>query len=284
MNPIRFQLKKAFDSRTDAKSLVPKHLDGLSSSEIGRLILPTDYGPSLVSDWFDIEGDDSNCIEIHGDCSLLDNLGWELDRGTLSVHGNAGHRTGARMTNGILQVDGNSGDRTAESMKGGSILISGSSGSFLGAASIGEKQGMSGGDVMVLGNVGQRACQRMRRGTIFVAGHCDIEPCNEMIGGTLIVLGVLGTDWGRGMKRGSILTAAIPVETTTAKWTEGRIFELSFLPLIWKHLSRLTNESPSIGSRFVIPTTRWAMRSVLDRSNDGRGELLVLQRHGLELA
>ena len=117
-----------------------------------------------------------------------------------------------------------------------------------------------------------------------------------MIAGSIVLLGTIGNQWACGMRRGSlILTEAMEVEETTfdADLTVAREFELSFLPLLWRHIRECWNSQLALFTAITsqadyaesvldftdkIPRGRWCERQLGDRSYDGRGEVLRLTR------
>ena len=118
-----------------------------------------------------------------------------------------------------------------------------------------------------------------------------------MIAGTLAVMGNIGSHWAGGMRRGSLILGRDFSTHPTASLSEARDFELSFLPLIWRHIEKLQNEAIAIlslanaltrtalqrasnefPSPIKIPRTRWVQRQIGDLNCKGRGEVLVLRR------
>ncbi len=116
----------------------------------------------------------------------------------------------------------------------------------------------------------------MRRGILFIQGCAGSYGAAQMIAGTMIVFGRLGKHWAQGMKRGSIIIAEPQPDSFDASLTSAREFELSFLPLLWKHLAN------HLGDSYLrLPQSRWAYRQIGDRANNGVGEVLTLHRHSL---
>ncbi len=229
---------------------------------------------------------------IEGDCSTISHLGAKQRVGTLVVRGNVGDFLGERMSGGRILVLGNTGHCMSQSMSGGLIYVDGNSGDCIAGPSPGKQSGMRGGDVIVTGTCGVRVAERMRRGTIFIGGNAGDFGCARMIAGTVICLGTVGRSWCRGMKRGTVILLHDLEERSLHEFSSPRDFELSFLPLIWKHLSRSADEAVAFLqaldqgisiSKHLIPTTRWVKRRVGDLECQGAGEILILQRITSEL-
>jgi formylmethanofuran dehydrogenase subunit C len=126
----------------------------------------------------------------------------------------------------------------------------------------------------------------MRRGTVWIAGDVGDHLAHRMVAGTILVQGRVSSQWGTGMRRGSLLFAREPVRESGASLSPGRRLELSFLPLIWKHLHTLQLQirgtevisAKSLWPLLPLPSTRWVDRRVGDLAIGGKGEVLILQR------
>jgi formylmethanofuran dehydrogenase subunit C len=229
---------------------------------------------------------------IEGDCSTISHLGAKQRIGTLVVRGNVGDFLGERMSGGRIFLIGNAGNCMSQSMSGGLIYVDGNGGDCIAGPSPGKQSGMRGGDVIVTGSCGVRVAERMRRGTIFIGRNAGDFGCARMIAGTVICLGTVGRSWCRGMKRGTVILLQDLEDRSLHQFSSPRDFELSFLPLIWKHLSRSADEAVDSlhgleqgisVSKHLIPTTRWVKRRVGDLECQGAGEILILQRITSEL-
>ncbi len=229
---------------------------------------------------------------IEGDCSTISHLGSKQRMGTLVVRGNVGDFLGERMSGGRIFVLGNTGHCMSQSMSGGLVYVDGNSGDCIAGPSPGKQSGMRGGDVIVTGSCGVRMAERMRRGTIFIGGNAGDYGCVRMIAGTVVCLGKAGKSWCQGMKRGTVILLHDLDDRSLHQFSSPRDFELSFLPLIWKHLGRSVNDAVAflhaleLGnslSKHLIPTTRWVKRRVGDLECQGAGEILILQRITSEL-
>ncbi len=59
-----------------------------------------------VDDFFDIQGQQSDQLEIHGDLNKVRLIGRAMSRGSVQVHGDVGMHLGAHMTGGTIDVTG----------------------------------------------------------------------------------------------------------------------------------------------------------------------------------
>jgi glutamate synthase domain-containing protein 3 len=166
---------------------------------------------------------------------------------------------------------------------------------------------MQGGDLLVYGSTGNRPFERMRRGTAFIRGNLGTYACHQMIAGSVVCYGEVGASYCLGMRRGLLFAerlldrrsdrlrergidaSSMPQEganqggMSAASVTAPRPFELSFLPLVWRHLAAVENrihqELQNLGfaglPRFPYRNTRWVNRMLGDRYAGGSGEILV---------
>jgi hypothetical protein len=106
-----------------------------------------------------------------------------------------------------------------------------------------------------------------------------------------LALGTLGPHFGTQMRRGSLIVPSKRPEAPGASLSAYRPLELSFLPILWRYLHRLTLDAASCPwldqafqarcNQFAsqIPTTRHVLRSIGDLECQGQGEVLVLQEN-----
>lgn len=288
-------------SQIDANALSPEVFSGRSIEEIRERKLYHGRTTVTVGDVFHVsrrnhamETEDPTGLEsllIEGDCSSISHLGASLRSGTLVVRGNVGDFLGEKMSGGRIVVVGNVGDCMAQSISGGLVYVNGNCGDYLAGPLPGKQSGMRGGDVIVTGSCGVRAAERMRRGTVFIGGNAGDFGCARMIAGTVICLGTTGLSWCQRMKRGTVIVLHDLEDRSHHQFSCPRDFELSFLPLIWKHLSRTVDDmvaflfAMDLGDllhQYRIPTTRWVKRRIGDLEHHGAGEILILQRIALE--
>jgi formylmethanofuran dehydrogenase subunit C len=249
---------------------------GSSRADIGAVAVTLGSQSVRLDQVFELSGDPSPNWIFDGDCSKLHGIGCDMDGGSILMRGNAGTGLATRMKSGRIEVVGNCGDFLATGMRNGTVVVHGSAGDHVGGPCVGQRKGMSGGDCIVLGNVGSRVAERMRRGTLFIGGNAGDYGATQMIAGTLVVMGEIGSEWAGGMRRGSIILSHPAPDAFAAELTAEREFELSFLPLIWRHLESLLGDS-----QIKLPSSRWARRQVGDRANRGLGEVLSLTRSTL---
>jgi formylmethanofuran dehydrogenase subunit C len=295
------QRKPKSFGRIDGSAIRPDRFQSLSLQEIETTPLQTDDGNVNLSEVFEVirSGSDRTDVTlINGDCSLMDGLATQMQSGTLCVLGSVGNHLGRGMLGGTVVISEHAKSHTACGLQDGLVYVGGNCESRLAGQEPGHKSGMRGGDVFVRGNVGDRACERMRRGTVFVAGSIGPYAASQLIAGTLVVMGDLGPNWGGGMRRGTIVLGRDYEGLPTASLSEAREFELSFLPLVWRHVERLQADAHFVLATAIaslqplgikangaipawtkIPTTRWVQRQIADLNYRGKGEVLVLRRN-----
>ena len=292
--------KNSFLSSIDGSSLCPDAFKNLSKEAIEATPITTDQGPVPIAMAFHVDLCETirqETILIQGNCTKLEKLGCQMKSGTLCILGDVGERTAQGLAGGRIVIAGNAGDHLGAGMKDGLIYVSGNCGNNLGSPLPGQKAGMRDGDVLIAGTAGNRACERMRRGTVFIGGDLGTYAASQMIAGSLVVAGEIGDHWGAGLRRGSIILFKDYAGEPSASLSDAREFELSFLPLLWKHIERVQMEAleiltdaianakgwlqapvPNVPSPIKIPRTRWVQRQIADLNYQGRGEVLVLRR------
>ena len=284
----------------DGSSICADVLARMSIGQIRAICLSTETGLVACGDVFEVSTDpvpNEPFLVIQGDCGSIHGLGTEMQSGTMCILGNAGDNTGRSMGGGALVIFGDAKDHLGSDMNEGLIYVTGNCRHGLASPREGKKSGMRGGDILVASSVGDRACERMRRGTVFVAGDAGDYSASQMIAGSLVVMGEMGSEWAGGMRRGSLILGRDCASHPSASLSDPRDFELSFLPLIWRHIEALQNNAFAILQRasafasegqqrpirelplpFRIPRTRWVQRRIADLNCQGRGEVLVLKR------
>ena len=238
MTAMIFKLKGEPDQRLDLSALTPKRLAGLDEAAVAALPVGTGKAVLRAGDVFRLTMGDPADIRISGGSARLDGVGAGLDRGRITLEGEAGAYAGRAMTGGELRIEGNAGPFAGLSMSGGLLRITGNAGDFLGAAATGELTGMRGGVIVVTGRTGHRAADRMRRGLIAIGGAAGDFPASRMIAGTVVILGDCGRLPGYLMKRGTILLGG-----KAAAWTptfmESGTAPLTILRLLTRELKPL---------------------------------------------
>ena len=159
-----------------------------------------------LDDFFDVEGEASDELEIHGDAGTVKWIGRGMTRGRITVHGNAGMHLGAYMKGGTIEVTGNASDWVGAEMTGGLIHIRGNAGGQIGAAYRGSLQGMNDGTILDrrLGRPGDRHADATRH-------HRRRGPVRDfaglqMKGGTIVLMSGAEIRTGAWMIRGTIIS------------------------------------------------------------------------------
>src|SRR5262249_55608405 len=165
---ITLTLKERPTVPLEAEVLAPDVLASLSNSEVRALPLLLGKRQRRVVDFFDVEGDGSDEIEIRGDAGRVKWIGRGMTRGRITVVGNAGMHLGAYMKGGEIEVTGDASDWVGGEMRGGLIRVHGNAGGQIGAAYRGSLSGMNGGTILVEGAAGTEIGMRMKRGIIAV--------------------------------------------------------------------------------------------------------------------
>ncbi len=280
--------------------------------------LRSSEGELRVADCFDVEvryeeGDVARSVlVITGELQVFEGLCQGTTFGTTLVCGSVGDRFGAGQRGGDLLLIGNAGSEALMDKRSGWSLIHGNVGDRFAGPAPGDLSGMRGGDTIVLGDVGNRACERMRRGSVYIQGRVGEYLAHSWIAGTIYVDGELGRQWCAGMRRGSLLLREPKVSECGASLSMTRSCELSFLPILWKHIRSLVGKtvkelrSPLFSSgsphdslcdyrkscgmaesqeadttvameRFIqrLPTSNQVIRCFGDLERNGQGEVLV---------
>ncbi|MCX7627044.1 MAG: formylmethanofuran dehydrogenase subunit C [Methylophilaceae bacterium] len=267
MSALTFTLKHdAPAQRIDLAPLTPDHLAGKSSAEIGAVELLCGNRRWRADRLFDIAGSDTDDIVIDNANGKLDFIGRGMQRGRITVNGDAGSYVAFGMRGGTLTVNGNADAFAASGMTGGTLKIDGNVGDFLAAAIPGERKGMKGGLVIVTGNAGDRAGDQMRRGIVLIEGNAGAYCASRMLAGTLAVMGSVGDYVGYGMRRGTLLLFKTPAMHAT--FQDCGSHTLPFLSLMFKAFKGLPTKFADIDQNRV-------RRYMGDIANDGKGEVLV---------
>ncbi len=268
MSALTFSLRHRVEQRVDMSPLVCQALAGMDPNEIGALTLQCGKMSIRVDELFSLTGSDTQNIVIRNSYRKLDNIGKQLEGGTITVEGSAGAYLGWGMKSGVINVTNNANIYAACEMQGGFIRIDGDAGDFLGAALPGNKQGMKGGMVLVKGNVGERAGDHMRRGMLLIEGDAGDYCASRMTAGTIAVMGRVGIYAGYGMRRGTLLLWNKPELMPT--FNDCGSHTMAFLPLLFGSLKHLDSKFAETSAAFNC-----VHRFGGDMANTGRGEILV---------
>ncbi len=265
---ITLRLKEEPSVPIEAEALSPDVVAALRRDEIRALPMFLGKRQVRVGDFFEVEGEASEELEIHGDAGRIKWLGRGMTRGRLRIAGNAGMHLGAYMKGGTIEVSGNASDWVGGEMSGGLIRIGGNAGGQVGAAYRGSRTGMTDGTILIEGSAGLEVGMRMKRGTIAVKGSVRDFAGLEMKGGTIIAGGAeLRT--GAWMMRGTIVSLTpIPLLPTFA-------YACSYNPTF---LRLCTRELRTHGFSLPSEASEGSFRLYTgDAAVSDRGEILVWQ-------
>ncbi len=272
MSRLTLTLKQRPHVPLEAEVLSPDVLAPLTHGEVRALPVVLGKRQCRVDDFFEVEGDGSEEVEIRGDAGRVKWIGRGMTRGRITVAGNAGMHLGAYMKGGAIEVAGNASDWAGAEMKGGLIRIRGNAGGQLGAAYRGSLSGMREGTILVEGSAGIEIGMRMRRGVIAVKGPVRDFAGLQMKGGTIILMGGAEVRTGAWMVRGTIVSLA-PLRLLPT-FSYACAYNPSFLRLYAKYLSGLGITIPCGGRDGAY------QRFSGDGAVPGKGEILVWQPHG----
>jgi formylmethanofuran dehydrogenase subunit C len=222
-----------------------------------------------LDDFFEVKGEASDELEVHGDASKVKWMGRGMTRGRIGIVGNAGMHLGAHMKGGTIEVSGNTSDWVGAEMVEGLIRIRGNAGGQVGAAYRGSPSGMRGGTILVGGTAGLEVGMRMKRGVIVIAGLVRDFAGLQMKGGTIFLLGGAELRTGAWMMRGTIVSLA-PISLLPT-FSFACAYNPTFLRLYAKHLQALGYAVPFETQQGVY------RRYTGDTSVPGKGEILVWQ-------
>lgn len=255
----------------EAEMLTPDHFSGLSLDAIRAL--PVFHGKRQlrVDDFFRVEGEPSDDIEIHGDAAKIKWIGRGMTRGRIKVIGNVGMHLGAFMKGGEIEVTGNAHDWVGGEMTGGLIRVHGNAGGQVGAAYRGSLSGMNNGTILIGGTAGLEVGMRMKRGIIAIGGLCRDFCGLQMKGGTILLMSGAEIRTGAWMIRGTIISLKPLKLLPTFNFACSD--SPTFVRLIAKHVAPLGislpfNEQDGAYHRYSG-----------DSSVPGKGEILVWQPH-----
>ena len=251
----------------EAEVLVPDVVGPLKNSEVRALPVFLGKRQRRVDDFFDVEGDGSEEIEIRGDAGRVKWIGRGMTRGRITVVGNAGMHLGAYMKGGAIEVTGDASDWIGGEMRGGLIRVHGNVGGQIGAAYRGSLSGMNGGTILVDGTAGTEIGMRMKRGIIAVRGPVRDFAGLQMKGGTIVLMSGAEMRTGAWMARGTII-ALTPV-TLLPTFSAACEFNPVFVNLYAKHLDGLGFSIP-----YFVGDGSY-QRFVGDSAVPGKGEVLI---------
>ena len=269
MSPITLTLKTPPAVPLEAETVRPDVFVTMSNEQIRASLVYHGRRRCRLGDFFEVSGEFSDRIEMHGDLHRVKLLGKGMSCGTLKVYGNVGMHLGAAMRGGRIEVTGDAGDWIGAEMSNGFIHVHGNGGGQIGAAYRGSLRGMTNGTIIVGGTAGLEVGMRMRRGTIVVVGKVRDFCGLQMKGGTIILMSGAEIRTGAWMIRGTILSLR-PLPLMPTFVPSGR-YNPAFIDLyareLRQHGIKLPND-PASGS--------WS-RNCGDSSIPGKGEILIWQ-------
>jgi formylmethanofuran dehydrogenase subunit C len=268
---ITLTLKEQPNVPLEAESLSPDHTQGLTASAVGALPVFLGKRQLRVDDFFAVEGEGGEELEIRGDAKQVKWVGRGMTHGRIHVVGNIGMHLGAYMKGGTIEVSGDASDWVGGEMSDGLIHIRGNAGGQAGAAYRGSLAGMRGGAILIEGTAGLELGSRMKRGVIAVKGRVKDFAGLQMKGGTIFLLGGAEIRTGAWMIRGTIVSLG-PIRLLPT-FAYVCLYNPTFLRLYARQLGPFG---------FTIPSgvqDGAYRRYTGDSSVPGKGELLLWQAH-----
>lgn len=266
---IKFHLKQQPAVPLEAEVLSPDTVCELSNADIRALTVYHGKRQVPLAEFFDVEGERSDVLELHGDLNKVRWVGRGMTRGQITIHGSVGMHLGAHMKNGQIEVHGDAGDWLGAEMKNGFIRVHGNAGGQIGAAYRGALSGMKNGLIIVDGSAGLEVGMRMRRGTIILGGPARDFCGLQMKGGTIILQDGAEIRAGAWMNRGTIISLK-PLQLMPT-FAYANDFNPTFLNLYSRELKPHGIDLPCLRSQGT-----W-QRYAGDLSVPGKGEILLWQ-------
>src|SRR5262245_37879977 len=251
----------------EAEVISPNAMAELRHDAIAALPIFLGKRQCRLDDFFAIEGEASDELEIRGDAAKVKWIGRGMTRGRITVAGNAGMHLGPSMKGGTIEISGNASDWVGAEMAGGLIRICGNAGGQVGAAYRGSMSGMKEGTILIGGSAGLEVGMRMRRGIIVVGGPVRDFAGLQMKGGTIILMGGAELRTGAWMVRGTIVSLK-PIRLLPT-FAYACTYNPTFLRLYARHLKTLGVDVPHEGKDGLY------QRYTGDTSVPGKGEIFV---------
>src|SRR4051812_18179952 len=108
--PITFHLKRQPTVPLECEVFSPDVMADLSNADIRALTVYHGKRQLPISEFFDVEGERSDDLVMHGPLHKVRWIGRAMSRGSITVHGTAGMHLGAYMQGGRIEVHGNASD------------------------------------------------------------------------------------------------------------------------------------------------------------------------------
>jgi formylmethanofuran dehydrogenase subunit C len=266
--PVFFHLKRQPTVPLEAEALSPDVVAGLTNAEIRALTVYHGKRQLPVSEFFEVFGELSDELVLHGALHKVRWVGRKMSRGSVTIHGDVGMHLGAYMSGGRIEVHGNASDWIGAEMKNGFIHVHGNAGGQVGAAYRGALRGMRNGTIIIDGSAGLEVGMRMRRGTIVVRGPARDFTGLQMKGGTIVLMSGAEIRTGAWMNRGTIISLK-PLQMMPT-FAPGPVMSPVFLGLLASYLKPLGVDLPCGG--------RGSYRYYSgDLSVSNKGEILIWQ-------
>lgn len=265
---ITLSLNKPVDGvPLEAESICPDVTAALDHAAI--CALPVFFGKRAcrLDDFFTVDGEKSDELEVHGDLRKVRWIGRGMTRGRISIDGNAGMHLGAYMKGGTIEVSGAASDWVGAEMSGGLIRVAGNAGGQIGAAYRGSPRGMTDGTIVIGGSAGLEIGMRMKRGLIVIGGPVRDFVGLEMKGGTIVLRRGAELRTGAWMRRGTIISLApLPL---LPSFLYAASYVPSFIGVLAKQLASLHIDLPFDQRAGAY------QRFLGDTSVIGKGEILI---------
>ena len=264
---ITLRLKEAPHVPLETETISPDIMAELSRDEICALPIQLGKRKKRLDDFFEVEGERSDNLEIHGDLHRVKWIGREMSRGKITVHGSVGMHLGAYMHGGEIEVHGNAGDWIGAEMTDGLIRVHGNAGGQIGAAYRGSITGMKNGTIIVDGTAGLEVGMRMLKGTIAIGGVVKDFAGLQMKGGNIVLLSGAEIRTGAWMVRGTIISLA-PLKLLPT-FSRGSAYNPPHMPLYSQYLAGLGVNIPHRAEEGRYEIFHG------DASVPGKGEILI---------
>ncbi len=268
MPPVTLRLKEPLTGvPLEAESISPDLFADRSREEIEALPVAWGNEAHRLGDFFQVDGERSEEIEVEGSIGRVKWVGSAMTRGRIVIHGDVGMHAGSYMRGGEILVEGNAADFLGIEMEGGLIRVKGNAGHRAGAAYRGSKYGMRGGIILIEGNVAHEVGAYMRRGLIVIKGNAEDFLGARMAAGTICLFGQAGLRTGGGMQKGTIVCMR-PVELLPT-FAYDCTYAPVFLRILFKGLKHLGVQTPPGAT-----DGSWR-RYHGDLADVGKGEILI---------
>ena len=269
---ITLTLKRSVDGvPLEAENICPDVIIALDNAAIRGLPVYLGKRQCRIDDFFTVDGEKSDEIDVLGDLRKVRWIGRGMTRGRISIDGNAGMHLGAYMKGGTIDVSGAASDWVGAEMSGGLIRVAGNAGGQIGAAYRGSLRGMTDGTIAIGGSAGLEVGMRMKRGLIIIGGPVRDFAGLEMKGGTIVLRSGAELRTGAWMHRGTIISLkSIPL---LPSFLYSSSYIPTFMGVLVKHLGALGTSLP------LELAAGTYQRFLGDTSVKGKGEILVWHAH-----